>query len=301
MVQSLGFFEDGGYRPALLMCAPRLYEVEYVINPWMEGNVHTSSRLRAMEQWQRLHAALERIATVVLIEPELGSPDMVFTANAGLARDGVVALSSFAHPERQGEEVHFRRWFQRAGYAVVDIARETPFEGEGDALFSADGKTLWVGYGTRTRVESHSVLRSLWASTVLSLHLVDPRFYHLDTCFAPLPNGDVLYYPAAFDAESLQRIEDVYPAQKRIAVREDDAMRFACNVVALGRTLVLNRVSGELARELRGRGFDVVEVELDEFMKAGGAAKCLTMFLTPGLHARVEQQAVTTELTEVAA
>ena len=283
------------------MCAPRLYDVEYVINPWMQGNVHASSRVRAMEQWEQLHAALQRIATVVLIEPEPGSPDMVFTANAGLARDGVVALSSFAHPERQGEEAHFRRWFERAGYTVVDVARETPFEGEGDALFSADGGTLWVGHGTRTRLESHDVLRQLWSADVKSLRLVDPRFYHLDTCFAPLPNGDVLYYPAAFDAESLERIEAAYPVERRIAVREEDATRFACNVVALGRTLVLNRVSAELAAELRGRGFAVVEVELDEFMKAGGAAKCLTMLLSPALHAGVAQQGVTTELEGVAA
>ncbi len=283
------------------MCAPRLYDVEYVINPWMQGNVHASSRERAMEQWERLYAALQRVATVVLIEPEPGSPDMVFTANAGLARDGVVALSSFAHPERQGEEAHFRRWFERAGYRVVDVARETPFEGEGDALFSADGRTLWVGHGTRTRVESHEVLRRLWSADVVSLRLIDPRFYHLDTCFAPLPNGDALYYPAAFDADSLERIESAYPAEKRIAVTEEDATRFACNVVALHRTLVLNRVSAELSGELRGRGFAVVEVELDEFMKAGGAAKCLTMLLTPSLHAGAAQHAVTTELEGVAA
>ncbi len=284
------------------MCAPRLYDVEYVINPWMQGNVHASSRERAMEQWQRLHDALARIATVLLIEPEPGSPDMVFTANAGLARDGVVALSSFAHPERQGEEAHFRRWFEQAGYAVTVVARETPFEGEGDSLFSADGGTLWVGYGTRTRVESHDVLRGLWAADVVSVRLTDPRFYHLDTCFAPLPNGDLLYYPAAFDAESLGRIEAAYPVNRRIVVSEDDAERFACNVVALGRTLVLNRVSAGLAAELRGRGFVVIEVELDEFMKAGGAAKCLTMLLTPELHVKAEARAFAeTDLTEVAA
>jgi len=115
-------------RPTFLMCPPTLYDVNYVINPWMAGNVHRSSREHAAAQWQQLHSALTRIAHVLLVEPQPGSPDMVFTANAGLVRDGIVALSSFHHPERQGEEPHFRRWFHESGFAISEIPRATPFE-----------------------------------------------------------------------------------------------------------------------------------------------------------------------------
>lgn len=275
----------GRLRPALLMCAPSLYSVSYVINPWMRGNVGASSQARAMRQWHRLHEVLTKIAQVHLIEPVAGSPDMVFTANAGLARDGVVAMSSFLHPERQGEEPYFRSWFGEAGYRVVDLPREMPFEGEGDALFSPDGMRLWVGHGTRTAHGSHALLSSLWDVEVVSLRLVDPRFYHLDTCFAPLSDGSVLYYPAAFDAESLASIEAWYAPEQRIAVQEADASRFACNAVNIGGTIVLNQISAELESRLRQRGFHVVQVFLDEFLKAGGAAKCLVMKLTPELHA----------------
>jgi ornithine--oxo-acid transaminase len=219
-----------------------------------------------------------------------GSPDMVFTANAGLAREGVVALSSFYHPERQGEEPHFRAWFREAGYAVVDLPRETPFEGEGDALFSVDGSRLWVGYGPRTIEASHDALQQLWGIEVTSLHLVDPRFYHLDTCFAPLEDGAVLYYSSAFDEASLEKIEAFYPAERRISVREEDALAFACNAVNMGKTIVLNRISVELEQTLRGRGFHVIQVRLDEFLKAGGAAKCLVMKLTPGMHRKFEKR-----------
>jgi ornithine--oxo-acid transaminase len=272
-------------KPKYLMCSPTLYEVSYVINPWMQGNLGNSSRLRAMEQWEALYRAVSKIADVELVEPVAGSPDMVFTANAGLARDGVVAISSFYHPERQGEEEHFRRWFERAGYAVVDLPRETPFEGEGDALFSSDGTRLWVGYGTRTLESSHAALRGLWDVEVVGLGLVDPRFYHLDTCFAPLEDGSVMYFPAAFDAAARAKIEAFYPASKRIVVGEQDALTFACNAVNIGKTIVLNRISAGLELELRGRGFEVVQVQLDEFLKAGGAAKCLVMKLTTELHA----------------
>jgi len=267
-------------QPTFLMCSPRLYDVNYVINPWMEGNVHRSSREQAAMQWERLYGALSAVAHIHLVEPQPGSPDMVFTANAGLVRDGIVALSSFQHPERQGEEPHFRRWFHESGFAVRELPRATPFEGEGDALFESDGTRLWAGHGLRTRESSHRHLTDLWNIEVVSLRLVDPRFYHLDTCFCPLSNGDVMYYPAAFDADSQRSIEAHYSPAKRIAVSEADALRFACNAVNVGRTIVLNRISPELRAQLESRGFRVIEVELTEFLKAGGAAKCLVLRLS---------------------
>jgi len=268
-------------QPAFLMCPPTLYDVHYVINPWMAGNVHGSSRQRATDQWQSLYTALSTLATVALVEPQPGSPDMVFTANAGLVHHGAVALSSFFHPERQGEEPHFRRWFEQSGYAVCDLAPFAPFEGEGDALFEADGSRLWAGHGPRTRQLSHRHLTQLWDIEVISLHLIDPRFYHLDTCFCPLFNGEVLYYPAAFDAESQQRIEARYSPAKRICVSEADALRFACNAINIGRTILLNRISPELSTRLSTLGYQVLQVELTEFLKAGGAAKCLALRLSP--------------------
>jgi ornithine--oxo-acid transaminase len=262
------------------MCPPTHYDVDYVINPWMAGNVHRSSRQRATQQWDQLHSALRQIAEVKLVEPQPGSPDMVFTANAGLVRNGIVALSSFHHVERQGEEPHFRRWFSESGFTVRDISRATPFEGEGDALFEADGSRLWAGYGPRTRQDSHRRLTELWGVPVLSLRLVDPRFYHLDTCFCPLSNGDVMYYLPAFDRESQLRIEARYSKKQRIPVSEPDALRFACNAVNVGRTILLNTISDELSAELELRGFQVVQVDLTEFLKAGGAAKCLVLRLS---------------------
>lgn len=267
-------------RPTFLMCAPKHYEVNYVINPWMAGNVHCSSRERAAAQWDGLHRALGKIAEVELVEPQPGSPDMVFTANAGLVRNGIVALSSFHHKERQGEEPHFRRWFSDWGFAVRDIPRVTSFEGEGDALFEADGSRLWAGHGLRTRQDSHRQLTELWGVEVVSLKLVDPRFYHLDTCFCPLSNGDVMYYLPAFDEDSQRKIEARYTAGQRICVSEADALRFACNAVNVGKTILLNQISQELRLDLKNRGFEIVELELTEFLKAGGAAKCLVLRLS---------------------
>jgi ornithine--oxo-acid transaminase len=267
-------------QPTFLMCPPTLYDVNYVINPWMAGNVNRSSRQRATDQWTALHGALGKMAEVLLVEPQPGSPDMVFTANAGLVYDGKVALSSFYHPERQGEEPHFRRWFENFGFEVCEVPRVTPFEGEGDALFEPDGRRLWAGHGPRTRQNSHRHLTDLWGVEVVSLRLVDPRFYHLDTCFCPLFNGEIMYYPAAFDAESQRKIEERYPAPRRICVSEADARRFACNAVNIGKTILLNRIGAELSARLEALGYSVIQVDLTEFLKAGGAAKCLVLRLS---------------------
>ena len=265
-------------RPTFLMCPPRFFDVQYVINPWMEGNLHAPSYALALAQWNRLHAAVSELADVLLMEPQPGLPDMVFTANAGLVRDGAAALSRFRCAERQGEEKHFRAWFEVEGFQVSEMRPEIPFEGEGDALFTSDGSRLWAGHGWRTSVESHDLLRALWPGCeVVSLRLVDPRFYHLDTCFCPLANGDLLYYPPAFDETSRLQIEEFYPAARRIAVEEKDALQFACNAVNVGRNIVLNEIGAGLSGELESRGFHVTQVQMSEFLKAGGAAKCLVM------------------------
>jgi lysine-ketoglutarate reductase/saccharopine dehydrogenase-like protein (TIGR00300 family) len=261
----------------ILMCAPHHYDVDYVINPWMEGNIHRSSREQAEQQWEQLYQTLLRYATVELIEPQKGWPDMVFTANAGLVLGRTAVLSRFFHPERQGEEPHFQRWFEENGFTVQTLPASLPFEGAGDALFDRAGGWLWAGYGFRSELDSHPYLAQWLEVEVLSLRLVDQRFYHLDTCFCPLSDGYLLYYPPAFDTYSNHLIEMRVPSEKRIVVDEVDAVRFACNAVNLDRIVVMNGASDRLKQVLGDRGFTVVETPLTEFLKAGGAAKCLTL------------------------
>jgi len=264
----------------ILMCAPQHYDVDYVINPWMEGNIHRSSRDRAQAQWEQLHTLLKEHATVELVPPQPGWPDLVFTANAGLVLDDTVVLSRFLHPERQGEEPYFQQWFADHGYTVKTLPKSLPFEGAGDALFDRAGGWLWAGYGFRTELDSHPYLAQWLDVEVLSLRLIDRRFYHLDTCFCPLNNGDLLYYPPAFDTYSNHLIERRLPAEKRIVVDEVDAANFACNAVNVDQAIILNSASDRLKHTLEARGFTVVETPLNEFLKAGGAAKCLTLRLT---------------------
>ncbi|MCA1991224.1 MAG: TIGR00300 family protein [Coleofasciculus sp. S288] len=263
-----------------LMCSPNHYEVDYVINPWMEGNIHKSSHDRAVEQWHKLHYILKDRALVDLVDPQPGWPDMVFTANAGLVLGKNVVLSRFLHKERQGEEPYFKQWFEQQGYTVYELPKDLPFEGAGDALLDREGRWLWAGYGFRSELDSHPYLAKWLDIEVVSLRLTDERFYHLDTCFCPLAGGYLLYYPPAFDSYSNRLIEMRVTPEKRIAIEEADAVNFACNAVNIDHVVVMNKASDNLKARLTEAGFEIVETPLMEFMKAGGAAKCLTLRVT---------------------
>ena len=274
-----------------LMCAPDHYDVDYVINPWMEGNVHKSSRDRAVDQWQQLFHVLKDHAIVDLVKPEKGVPDMVFTANAGLVLGETAVLSRFFHKERQGEEPFFKAWLEDHGFTVHELPKDLPFEGAGDALFDREGRWLWAGYGFRSELDSHPYLARWLDIEVLSLRLMDERFYHLDTCFCPLTDGYLLYYAPAFDAYSNRLIEMRVPEAKRIAIGEEDAVTFSCNAVNIDRTIVLNKASDKLKQRLESVGFRVIETPLTEFLKAGGAAKCLTLRVTEPVQVDVHASA----------
>jgi N-dimethylarginine dimethylaminohydrolase len=261
------------------MCPPEFFNVAYIINPWMHGNLRKIDNAVARQQWRSLYDVLTDHATVRLVLPQPSSPDMVFTANAGLVKGKRFIVSRFRYPERQNEEPYFADWFMDRGYDVSLMPRECPFEGAGDALFDRGSKVLWMAHGHRSISEAREVLFERLRVDVVTLRLVDQRFYHLDTCFCPLEGGFAMYYAPAFDEASIQAIEEHVPAGKRIAIGEEDALAFACNAVNIDDTVVVNRATPAFVRALAKAGFDVVQTPLPEFMKAGGSAKCLTLRL----------------------
>jgi lysine-ketoglutarate reductase/saccharopine dehydrogenase-like protein (TIGR00300 family) len=271
-----------------LMCPPTFYQVEYVINPWMEGNIGRSDRTRSSEQWTNLRRVLERHAAVEIVEPGARLPDMPFTANAGLVADDIFIPARCRFPQRQPEAMYFVEWFRRRGYRLAELPGESSFEGEGDALFQPGEPLLWGGYGVRTSLLAHRHLAELLHVEVVPLRLVDQRFYHLDTCFCPLPEGRVLFYPGAFDARSIETIASRVEERDRFEAPPVDALHFACNAVVCGRTFITNFASQALRERLLSWGYEVVECPLSEFILAGGAAKCLALFLSHRVPARAK-------------
>lgn len=271
-------------RATFLMCSPEFYDVGYVINPWMAGNLHRPTRDRAFAQWRALFDALHEFADIKLLPARPGSPDMAFVAHAAVVHHGVAALSSFAHRERQGEECSLRAWLRQHGFLVWETPRETFFEGEGDALVDPNLNCVWAAHGPRTSRQSHRHLADAWHAEVRSLKLVDPRFFHLDTCLAPLAGGFLVYFPDAFDSASLGLLEAAYPGSRRIAINEAEATQFGCNLVNVGDRILLPALapiaSGGLSERLKSEGFRVTELPLSEFVHGGGAAKSLVLRLS---------------------
>ena len=270
-----------GHRsPVFLMCRPTHYAIAYEINPWMSLK-RPANHARALTQWTRLHQLLTRQlgARVRLLPARPGVPDLVFTANAGLLHGRTLIRSNFRYPERQREEPVIERYFRREGFRVVRLSSRYDFEGEGDALWVS--RTLVFGFRFRSDALAHEELARRLNAEVLPVELVDQRFYHLDTCFCPLDATAALWFPGAFDRYGRAVLERLVP--DLISVSEADAKRFMCNAIPVGKAVVMQAGASErLRRALSRRGFRVHPVDLSEFLKAGGSAKCLVLRLGGG-------------------
>jgi N-dimethylarginine dimethylaminohydrolase len=261
--------------PRILMCPPEYYGIEYEINPWMSRQ-RQSDRAAAIAQWTALKELLEQAgAKIELLPPQPGLPDLVFTANAALIYRRTAIMAHFKHSQRQGEVAFDETWLRAAEFETKHVSSDLHFEGAGDALFC--GETLFAGYRIRSDARGHQQIGEMLHCRVIPVELVDPYYYHLDTCFCPLAPGVAIYYPPAFDSYGQTALKAHVP--ELIEVTIDEARRFACNAVVIGRTVTTNTGCPQLHAALRERGFAPRETPLDEFVKAGGSAKCLTLRL----------------------
>ncbi len=269
----------------VLLTTPDHFEVAYVINPHMAGNVGDVDRARARRQWEALRDAYERLGVEVsVVEGAEGLPDMVFCANQTLpyltpgGEKGAV-MSRMHAPQRKPEVDRYERFFQDQGYETTGLDPDLPgdFEGMGDAIWHPGRYLLWGGYGYRTDRQVYERLGSALGFPVLPLALEDPDFYHLDTCLCPLDEETVLLYPGAFDAEGVETIRAHFP--RVIEAPEDEARGlFACNAHCPDGEHVLIQKGCERTNELlRAGGYTVVELETDEFLKSGGSVFCMKL------------------------
>ena len=259
----------------VLMCEPVHYRIAYEINPWMR-RANAVEGERANAQWHGLAETLGRLGVrIELVEQGPDVPDMTFTANAGVVAGRRFIPANFRFPERQPEEERFIAWFEERGYTTEEVHEPHYWEGEGDVL-SAEA-AVFAGYRFRTEFRALDHVDELLGTETVRLELVDPRFYHLDTCFAPLGGGRALYYPPAFSEASRELLAAHF--DDLVAVKDADAGRFACNALVVDDAVVLNSGCEATERALRARGYRPVATPTDEFIKAGGSVKCLVLML----------------------
>ncbi|GAB3815333.1 amidinotransferase [Micromonospora zhanjiangensis] len=254
-----------------LMCRPTYFAVDYAINAWMDPTAPVDTEL-AIAQWENLRRTyLDLGHTVETIEPVPGLPDMVFAANGATVVDGKAMAVQFRDPERADEAPAYRTWLERAGFEVHDPKHVN--EGEGDVLVVGD--LMLAGTGFRTAHAAHAELQEVFGRPVVTLQLVDPRFYHLDTALCVLDDRTVAYLPEAFSPGSRAVLRRLFP--DAVLATLADAEVFGLNSVSDGRHVVLPVQATGLASALRERGYATIGVDLSELRKAGGGPKCCTL------------------------
>jgi N-dimethylarginine dimethylaminohydrolase len=268
-----------GVRPSVLMCRPDHFTVSYRINPWMFPQQPTDTAL-AGRQWEMLYRTyLDLGFDVHLIDPIAGLPDMVYAANGGFVLDGIAYGASFTHPERQPEGPAYLKWFADAGFDAR--VPESVNEGEGDFLLVGD--VILAGTGFRSATASHGEIGRLFGREIVSLNLVNPSFYHLDTAVAVLdarPGADrpsIAYLPSAFDVPSLEVLRERFP--DAILATEEDAAVLGLNSFSDGQHVVISSRATTFASQLRDAGYTPIGVDLSELLRGGGGVKCCTLEL----------------------
>lgn len=256
------------------MCPPENFVVEYAINPWMDTNRPPDTEL-AVKQWQQLREIVVELGHEVhTLAAEPGLPDMVFAANGAFSVDGLVYGASFRYPQRAAEADRHRAFYEARDDQWTFVAPTQVNEGEGDFTYvpHAHGGLILAGYGFRTEPSAHSEAQEILGHPVISLKLIDPRFYHLDTALAALDDENVIYYPAAFSDSSQAILRQLFP--DAVIADEDDAVAFGLNLVSDGRNVLLNTECSNLAARLDALGYRSILVDLGELKKGGGSIKC---------------------------
>jgi N-dimethylarginine dimethylaminohydrolase len=255
-----------------LMCRPEHFDVTYAINPWMDPSMPVDTAL-AVAQWETLRSTYEGLGhRVDLISAVEGLPDMVYAANGGVVYDGKAVAASFTYAQRRPEGAAYHAWFDEVGIRPT-IQTGSTNEGEGD--FLVVGRLILAGTGFRTSVAAHHEVREFFGAPVISLELVDPRFYHLDTAMAALDDRTIAYYPPAFSSASNAVLRQLFP--DAIIATDADASVLGLNAVSDGHNVVLTDRAVALHERLRERGFNPVGVDLSELLKGGGSVKCCTL------------------------
>lgn len=263
------------------MCPPTYFEIVYTINPWMNTNNQVNSDL-AHSQWNGFVDTLREFGDEIdFIEPAPGLPDMTFSGDPGMVYNDRFIPSNFRAKERSGEVEHYVKWFSDRGFTIQRMPSDVYFEGLGDVVFHND--LAVIGHGCRTDERAIQYLKKFLPNMriIADLKILDDHYFHLAMALGFIDDETVLYYPAAFDQRSCDKLKSVikYP----IAVGDEDAnCYFACNNLVIGNTVLLDNCTEDLRRSLAERGYVTKACDMSEFKKSGGSLRCLVLSFITG-------------------
>lgn len=264
------------------MCRPDFFQIEYAINPYMEGVIGTVDKAEARHQWDALCKEIEGSGCTVRVhEPTKGLPDQVFMSDPGLTLGNTFYVSQFGTPQRAPEAELFRARMQADGFIVVDLPEGMTWEGNGELLVEMEedgtvGSCLLGGWGIRSKPEAHKWIANHAGLDILTFELTDSRFYHIDTCLVSLPGKNIAYFPPALTPSDRKALMDRYSKENLYELSESEVEGFSLNAVIAGRKVIANSIHGGFRDWLISKEFTPVECPVSEFLKGGGSTKCMS-------------------------
>lgn len=260
----------------ILVCASDYFRIDYEINPWMSIE-NNSVKSEVLIQYRKLIDNFSKAGIQFHgIEPHQDFPDMVYTANLGFIDEKKFIKANFKHKERRGESKLAERYFNSQGYKVYSLPDKIFFEGEGDLLKTGD--TYFLGWGKRTMKEAIPYFKDILDGELIDLELVDPYYYHLDTCFAPLNESTAVINPNSFTKKGLETLYKKF--NTIIETSAEDNKVLACNMVINKKNVVVGEgVSNTFKSTLAAHGFTVFETPMSQYIKGGGSVKCCCLTL----------------------
>src|SRR5260221_275504 len=253
----------------VLLCKPSYFEVNYVINPWMKPG--TVNKHLAMVQWNKLLKTLIKLKIKVnIIDQKKGFPDMVFAADQAIFKDGIGVLSNFRFNERKGETNYYKKWFKNKKIKLNILPKNVYFEGGGESIWHTDNLLVGTGFRNSKNIKKH--LSGIFNKKVYEIELINPYFYHLDTCLFSL-NDFIFYYPPAISEKSKRVLKKL--SSKLIPITKKEVFNFAANSLSIGNFVITQKGNPKLIQKIKNLGFKPIELDLGEFMKAGGGIHCL--------------------------
>ena len=270
----------------VLMADPSHFDVQYVINPFMQQHLGKICRSSAFEQWEGLTEVYRSLGFLVqVLDSVEGLPDLVFTANQSFpvidssGRTSIVRAQMHA-VERRPEVEWVAEWFERQGVVIRSLEDSSVvFEGMGDCLWVPGHRFAIGGWGYRTQLRAYAVLGALLDLPIATLQLVEPRFYHLDTCLSVLDSRRALFVPEAFDATGQALLEALFEELHPVPL--DEAIQcLACNGHSPdGRHFIVQRGAARTVALVQSLGLTPIEVDTTEFLKSGGSVYCMKLMV----------------------
>jgi N-dimethylarginine dimethylaminohydrolase len=83
--------------------------------------------------------------------------------------------------------------------------------------------------------------------------------------------------PTALTDEGRRTLTELVP--EPLVLEDDEAASFCANSVVVGRNIVMPSCPPRVGRQLEQWGFSIEVADVSEFVKAGGACRCLTLAL----------------------